>query len=83
VLWIGLGSGREDVVALAHHDQQPHLTVARTRGPADVTGLVDALASYDGPVWTVTELAVMTSYLRTRTERGPRYEVVETFPLGN
>lgn len=82
VLWTGIGG---DVAAwhkLAAHGQEPHLTLARTRQRTDLTGVVDELASYAGPAWTADQVVVMESHLRGAPDGGPRYEVLETFPLG-
>lgn len=81
VLWAGVDVDTEVWRRLAGHDQQPHVTVARSKEPADLTGLVDALAPYRGPAWTVDEIVLMESHLRAAGERGPRYEVLERFPL--
>ncbi len=82
VLWMGLGG---EVVAwrrLASHGQAPHVTLARTRLRADLTGLVDELGGYAGPAWTATEVTLMESHLRGSRDRGPRYEPLASFPLG-
>jgi 2'-5' RNA ligase len=66
---------------LAGDGQVPHVTLARTRQPQDLTGLVDSLATYAGPAWRVEQIALMASYLRGSSDRGPRYEPVEVFDL--
>ncbi len=56
-----------------------------TRGPlepADLTGLADELSAYDGPTWTATQIALVESHLRGANDRGPRYEPLEFFTLG-
>jgi 2'-5' RNA ligase len=63
-------------------DQEPHLTVARSRHPADLTAVVDELASFGSSPFPVGEIELIESHLRSRGERGPRYETLTTFPLG-
>ena len=47
---------------------RPHLTLARTRYPHDVSNWVRLLDSYAGPRWQATELTLVQSYLG----EGPR-----------
>jgi 2'-5' RNA ligase len=82
VLWAGVEVEPTWWQRLAGFEQQPHVTVARTRGWADVTGLVDSLSGYAGPPWTVREMVLMESHLRGAGDRGPRHEVVESYRLG-
>jgi 2'-5' RNA ligase len=82
VLWAGVDVDPEAWRRLAGFEQQPHVTVARTRGSADATGLVESLGGYSGPAWTASEVCLLESHLRPSGERGPRHEVIETFPLG-
>jgi len=82
VLWVGLGGDVDDWRKLAAYEQDPHITVARTRQRADLTNLVDELSSYRGPEWTAAQLAVIESHLRGSGDRGPRYTPLERFPLG-
>jgi 2'-5' RNA ligase len=83
VLWAGVEIDGEAWRRLAGFEQQPHVTVARSRGWADLTGLVDALsAGYSGPSWTASEICLMESHLRGSADRGPRYEVLQSYPLG-
>jgi 2'-5' RNA ligase len=58
---------------------QPHLTLARCRLPADVTGLVAALAGYHGQPWTADRIHLVRSRLGA-TER-PRYTSLANWPL--
>jgi len=58
---------------------QPHLTLARCRMPADVTGLVAALAGYQGPPWTADRIHLVRSRLGA-TEH-PRYITLGSWPL--
>ncbi len=58
---------------------QPHLTLARCRMPADVTGLVSALDGYQGQPWTADRVHLVRSHL-SATER-PRYTSLASWPL--
>jgi 2'-5' RNA ligase len=61
---------------------RPHLTVARIGRPTEVSRWVRLLDAYEGPPFTVDEVALIASYLGEGSRRRPRYEVVERFPLG-
>jgi 2'-5' RNA ligase len=92
VLWTGLAGGVDAWRKLAGYQQEPHMTLARTRQRADLTGVVHELASYEGPAWSVTEIALVESRLPGKgggksgpgknQSRGPRYQPLEYFPLG-
>jgi 2'-5' RNA ligase len=56
---------------------RPHITLARSRQPADLRPLVTALADYAGPVWTADRIHLIRSYLGPR----PRYESLGDWPL--
>ena len=58
---------------------RPHLTLARCRMPADVTGLVAALADYQGLPWTADRIHLVRSRLGA-TEH-PRYATLGSWPL--
>jgi 2'-5' RNA ligase len=58
---------------------QPHLTLARCRLPADVTGIVSTLASYEGQTWTADRIHLVRSRLGAVTQ--PRYTSVAWWPL--
>jgi 2'-5' RNA ligase len=60
----------------------PHLTLARLGRPAEATRFVRLLDAYDGPTWTVEEIALVASYLGEGPRNRARHEVVETFRLG-
>jgi 2'-5' RNA ligase len=83
VLYAGVRVDQEGWRRLAGDDSVPHVTLARTRQPLDLTGLVESLSTYSGPTWRVEQIALMASYLRRSGERGPRYEPVELFDLGS
>jgi 2'-5' RNA ligase len=69
---LGLGFAVED------RPFRSHLTVGRWRPgrPADAA-LPDRLAGYRGPVWPVTEVALLASHLGPN----PRYDVLATWPV--
>ncbi|QZY29314.1 RNA 2',3'-cyclic phosphodiesterase [Nocardioides coralli] len=61
---------------------RPHLTLARLKRPQDVTRWVQLLDGYRGPAWTTGQYALVASHLGEGPRNRPRYERVETFPLG-
>jgi len=61
---------------------KPHLTLARIPRPVEATRFVQLLDAYAGPAWTVTEIALVASYLGEGPRNRARHEVVETFRLG-
>jgi 2'-5' RNA ligase len=60
----------------------PHLTVARMKHPGEVSDWVRLLDAYEGPSWTTDEYSLIASHLGEGPRKRPRYELVETFPLG-
>jgi 2'-5' RNA ligase len=60
----------------------PHVTLARIRRPLDATRWIRVLESYRGPSWTASEISLVQSYLGEGPRNRPRYEVIESFPLG-
>jgi len=58
---------------------RPHLTLARCRMPADVTGLVAALDGYQGQLWAADRVHLVCSRLGS-TEH-PRYTSLASWPL--
>jgi RNA 2',3'-cyclic 3'-phosphodiesterase len=60
---------------------RPHLTVARTRFPHDVSSWVRLLDSYEGPRWRADELTLVESHLGEGPRGRPRHVVMDTFPL--
>jgi len=60
---------------------RPHLTLARLGVPDNVTSWVRLLDGYEGPAWTLDEVALVASYLGEGARRRPRHEVVETHRL--
>lgn len=60
----------------------PHLTLARTKRPVEVTRWLRVLDTYRGPRWDAEEITLVASHLGEGPRRRPRYEVIESFPLG-
>ncbi len=61
---------------------RPHVTVARTGRPTEVTSWVRLLDAYDGPAWRADEVHLVESHLGEGPRRRPRYEVVAGWSLG-
>lgn len=55
-----------------------HLTLARCREPADLSGLTDGLAGLAGTAWTAVSVALIRSHL---SGGPPRYEQLGCWPL--
>jgi 2'-5' RNA ligase len=60
---------------------RPHLTLARTRYPHDVSNWVRLLDSYAGPRWLVEEVTLVRSHLGEGPRGRPRHVPMDTFPL--
>jgi RNA 2',3'-cyclic 3'-phosphodiesterase len=60
---------------------RPHLTLARTRFPHDVSNWVRLLDSYEGPRWRAVSLTLVESHLGEGPRGRPRHVTVDTFPL--
>ena len=60
----------------------PHLTLARIGRPVEATRWLRVLDAYRGPSWRAERVSLVVSHLGEGPRRRPRYEVVETFPLG-
>ncbi len=60
----------------------PHLTLARIGRPLDATKWIRVLDAYRGPTWEAREVSLVESHLGEGPRKRPRYEVVESFPLG-
>jgi 2'-5' RNA ligase len=58
-----------------------HLTVARMGRPVEATPWVRLLDAYQGPSWTLEEIALVASHLGEGPRRRPRYETVATFRI--
>jgi 2'-5' RNA ligase len=57
---------------------RPHLTLARSRTPADLRDLVATLGGYQGPSWRAERVELIESRLGGR----PRYTTIGGWPLG-
>jgi 2'-5' RNA ligase len=60
---------------------RPHVTLARLRGPQEVTSWVRLLETYRGPTWTVDRLTLVASYLGEGPRGRARHDPVEEFAL--
>src|SRR4051812_45970730 len=60
----------------------PHVTLARIGRPVEASRWLRVLDSYRGAQWRAEEVALIASHLGEGPRNRPRYEVVETFPLG-
>lgn len=60
----------------------PHVTLARLGRPVEATRWVRVLDSYTGPTWKADEVTLIESHLGEGPRNRPRYEAVESFPLG-
>ena len=60
---------------------RPHLTVARTRTPHDVSSWVRLLDGYAGPGWPVEAVTLVESHLGEGPRGRPRHVPMDTFPL--
>lgn len=69
-------------IAVDGHRFRPHVTVARLKRPEEVTRWVRLLDGYRGPDWDTDRYTLIASHLGEGPRNRPRYEVVETFPLG-
>lgn len=61
---------------------RPHVTLARLGRPAEVSRWVRLLDAYSGPGWSADRVDLVASHLGEGPGGRPRYEVVETFPVG-
>lgn len=61
---------------------RPHLTVARTRHPHDVSNWVRLLDAYRGPAWVADEVELIASHLGEGPRKRPRHEVLAAYALG-
>jgi RNA 2',3'-cyclic 3'-phosphodiesterase len=61
---------------------RPHLTLARTRFPHDVSRWVRLLDGYAGPAFEVSEVALVESHLGEGPRGRPRHVTAASFALG-
>ncbi|MFF2727693.1 RNA 2',3'-cyclic phosphodiesterase [Streptomyces sp. NPDC058008] len=99
-LWAGAAGGLDTMRLLAarahaaarragipveeHHRHTAHLTLARSRGQADLAPYVAALEGFDGGCWEAGELSLVHSVPPAGGVPGarPGYEVLRAWPLG-
>jgi len=62
---------------------RPHLTLARMNRPVEATRWLRVLDTYRSRPFTVEELVLVQSHLGEGPRNRPRYETVETFPVGD
>lgn len=62
---------------------RPHLTAARTRSPQNLLRWVEILDTFASTSWRVEDIHLIESHLGGGPGGSPRYEVVESFPLGS
>lgn len=94
VLWTGVAGDTEQLQRLSASTRSaavragvevdgskfhPHLTLARSNRPLELTRWLRVFDLYAGPGWQVEEIALVQSHLGAG---GSRYQVHETFPLG-
>ena len=60
----------------------PHVTLARIGRPVEASRWLRVLDGYRGPTWQAEDVTLVASHLGEGPRRRPRYEVVETFPIG-
>ena len=60
---------------------RPHLTLARTRLPHDVSNWVRLLETYEGPRWRAEQLTLVESHLGEGPRGRPRHMLMDTFAL--
>ena len=56
---------------------RPHVTLARSRQPADLSPLVETLSGFSGSAWTATRIELIRSF----TGPQPRHESIGHWPL--
>lgn len=61
---------------------RPHLTLARSSRPVELTRWYRVLEPYRSPLWPATHLALVASYLGQGPRGRPRYDVLAELPVG-
>ncbi len=61
---------------------RPHLTLARSGRPFEAARWLRVLDAYAGVRWSAGSFSLIVSHLGEGPRKRPRYEIVETFPLG-
>jgi RNA 2',3'-cyclic 3'-phosphodiesterase len=79
---VAAGAGRAGVPPPdAGRRYRPHLTLARSRAPVDVSPLVGGLSGYSGPSWAPEAVHVIRSHLGAGEGSAPRYETLAAYPF--
>ena len=73
------GAGREAGLRMEHRRYRPHLTVARTPRPRDLSALVTALIGVRTLGWRPESLLLLHSHRGANA----RYDVIASWPLPN
>lgn len=68
-------------VPVDERPHRPHLTLARSRGAADLRPAVDVLAGLTGSTWTASQIQLMASRPAGRSGQPPSYETMAAWPL--
>lgn len=97
VLWFGVQDATASLERLSGHCRtaaqrvgvqadgerfRPHLTAARTSRAENLLRWVEVLDTFAGLAWRVADVHLVESHLGEGPGGRPRYEVVESFPLG-
>lgn len=61
---------------------RPHVTVARSGRPTEVSSWVRLLDAYEGPTWSTDAYSLVASHLGEGPRNRPRHEVVEVIEIG-
>ncbi|HQK31349.1 MAG TPA: RNA 2',3'-cyclic phosphodiesterase [Phycicoccus sp.] len=69
-------------IEVAGGPYKPHLTIARSGRPFSAIRWLRVLEGFGSPSWTVEEIHLVESHLGEGRERRPRYDTIETYPLG-
>ncbi|MDL4772692.1 MULTISPECIES: RNA 2',3'-cyclic phosphodiesterase [Thermomonosporaceae] len=97
VLWTGLYGDRRGLAGLAastsaagrragtlpdkHPSFRPHLTLARSRQPADVRPVMEGLSTFAGTAWTADAVHLMRSHPPGKLHGQVEYESMKTWSL--
>ena len=74
-------AARRAKLSVEDRPYHPHLTLARSREPADLRPLVEALSGISGRDWVAAELHLVRSHLGKGPGGSARYETLTSWPL--